>query len=101
MFYRGPNEDSQNKRKGMMFSSMAFSKDLFDDQASITFNVRDIFNTAKREMETTTSIYYTEAVHQWRKRSFNLSFTYRFNQQKKRSRDRGQNGDGGDDMGFD
>ena len=102
VFYRGPSQDSQNKRKGMMFSSMAFSKDLFDDKASLTLNVRDLFNTAKRQMETTTAIYYSEAEHQWRKRSVNLSFTYRFNQKKKRTRgERGENGDGGDDMGFD
>lgn len=98
LFYRGPSEDSQNKREGMIFTSMALSKDLFKDQASITFNVRDLFNTAKRKMTTTTDIYFSKSEFQWRQRSFNLSFTYRFNQQKKRERNKeGQRGNGGDE----
>ena len=102
VFYMGPREDSQNKRESMLFTSMAFSKDLFNEKASLTFNVRDIFNTAKRQMESFTDTYYSDAEFQRRMRSFNLAFTYRFNQKKKRSRgNRGENGDGGDDMGFD
>lgn len=100
VFYRGPQEDSQNKRQGMLFTSMAFSKDLFDDNASITFNVRDLFNTGKRQMETTTAIYYSESEYQWRMRTANLSFTYRFNQKKKRERGNRENGGEDDDMGF-
>ena len=97
VFYRGPREDSQNKTDGMIFTSMALSKDLFKDKASITFNVRDLFNTAKRKMETTTNVYYSISEFQWRQRSFNLSFTYRFNQQKKRERGNGERGNGGGD----
>lgn len=101
LFYRGPSEDALNKRKSMLYTSMAFSKDLFNDKASITFNVRDLFNTGKYQIESITDSYTSEAEFQRRRRSFNLSFTYRFNQKKKRSRSRGENGDGGDDMGFD
>ncbi len=97
LFYRGPSEDARNKSDGMFSTNMAFSKDIFNDNASISFNVSDLFNTRKRSMETTTPTYTATSEFQWRERSFNLSFTYRFNQQKKRQQ---RNGYGGDDMDF-
>lgn len=84
IMYRGPQKDAQNQRKGMIFSSTAFSKDLFQEKASISLSISDLFDTHKRNMETTTPTYYSDAEFQWRGRSFNLSFTYRFNQKKKR-----------------
>ena len=101
VFYRGPREDAQNKRKAMTFSSMAFSKDLFNEKASLTFNVRDLFNTARHAMESTTATYTSDAEFRRSGRTYNLAFTYRFNQKKKRNgRNRGENG-GGDEMDFD
>lgn len=98
VFYMGPSEDAQNKRKGMFSTDMAFSKDLFGDRASLAFNVSDLFNTRKRSMESFTSTFNSASEFQWRQRSFNLSFTYRFNQQKKEQRrmDRSNGGEGGD-----
>ena len=63
---------------------MAFSKDLFDDRASIAFNVNDLFNSRKRKQTTSTPTFDAYSEFQWRERSFNLAFTYRFNQKKKR-----------------
>ncbi|MEO5788401.1 MAG: TonB-dependent receptor domain-containing protein [Gelidibacter sp.] len=99
IFYMGPSEDAQNKTKGMFSTDLAFSKDVFKDQGSIAFNVSDVFNTRKRSMDSFTSAYTSSSEFQWRQRSFNLSFTYRFNQQKKqqRSMDRGN---GGEDFDF-
>ena len=92
--YNGPSEDAQNTRQGIFSTTMAFSKDLFQEKASIAFNVNDLFNSRKRIQTTTTPTFDAESEFQWRERSFNLSFTYRFNQQKKRE----QRGDyGGDD----
>jgi outer membrane receptor protein involved in Fe transport len=92
LFYRGPSEDAQNKRKGLISTSMAFSKDLFKEKASLAFNVSDLFNSRKRQQETLTETYSSTSEFQWRERSFNLSFTYRFNQKKKRER-RGSGGE--------
>lgn len=100
MFYMGPSEDAQTKRKGMFSTSMAFSKDVFDDRGSIAFNVSDIFNTMKRSMESFTPTFTSNAEYQWRERSFNLSFTYRFNQQKKQQRNMERNGDEGGEFEF-
>ena len=72
---------------------------MFKGDASIGFNISDVFNSRKRILESTTDSFDSYSEFQWRVRSFNLSFTYRFNQQKRNQRDRGMNG--GDDMDFD
>jgi len=95
--YRGPNEDAQNIRKGLFSANLAFSKDLFKDKASIAFNVSDVFNSRKRQSESFTNTFRSEGEFQWRERTFNLSFTYRFNQKKKRQR--GNGGQNFDDEG--
>jgi len=97
LFYMGPREDAQNKSKGMFSTDLAFSKDLFNDRASLAFNVNDVFNSRKRITDSFTDTFDSYSEFQWRQRSFNLSFTYRFNQQKKQQRDRGQNNNGGGD----
>lgn len=101
LFYGAPSEDAQNKTKGMFSTDVAFSKDFFKDSASLAFNISDVFNSRKRIMESTTPTYISTGEFQWGRRSFNLSFTYRFNQQKKQERQRGdQNGGGNDNMDF-
>ncbi|WP_375242356.1 TonB-dependent receptor domain-containing protein [Lacinutrix sp.] len=94
--YNGPSADAQNTRKGIFSTTMAFSKDLFNENASIAFNVNDLFNSRKRIQTTTTPTFNAESEFQWRERSFNLAFTYRFNQKKKVEK----RGDYGDDGGF-
>jgi outer membrane receptor protein involved in Fe transport len=84
--YRGPRETAQSKSKGALYTNMAFSKDLFKGDASISARVSDLFNSSKRKTNTYTDTYNSYSEFQWRQRSFNLSFTYRFNQQKKRQR---------------
>ena len=100
IFYMGPSEDAQNIRKGMFSTDLAFSKDFFDESASLAFNISDLFNSRKRQMESTTSTFYSDSEFQYRQRSFNLSFTYRFNQKKKQNRERGNQEGGGMDMDF-
>jgi len=97
--FRGPRETAQNKSKGIFSTNMALSKDLFEEKASIAFNVSDLFNTRKRISDIFAPTFTGSSEFQWRERSFNLSFTYRFNQKKKRQRQRGGN-DGGDGEEF-
>ncbi len=99
LFYAGPSEDAQNKRKGEFGLDLAFSKDLFKDKASLAFNINDVLNSRKRRAESTTDTFFSDSEFQWRKRSFTLSFTYRFNQQKRQEKQRG-GFDGGNDMHF-
>ncbi|WP_299895885.1 TonB-dependent receptor [uncultured Aquimarina sp.] len=95
-FYAGPNENAQTKSEGLLSVNLAFSKDLFKEKASLTFNVSDLFNSRKRRSVSTTETFVTDSEFQWRERSFTLSFTYRFNQKKKRQRSRNNFG-GGDE----
>jgi outer membrane receptor protein involved in Fe transport len=81
--YDGPRIDAVNKREGRFSSNMAFSKDLFKEKASLTFSINDLFNTQRRNLESTTPTFYSDSYYRWRVRSYNLSFTYRFNQKKK------------------
>ena len=97
MFYMGPRQDAQNKTKGIFSTDVAFSKDVFKEKGSLALNISDLFNSRKRISNTTTPTFKSYSEFQWRQRSINLSFTYRFNQQKKKQqRDRNMNDDGGD-----
>ncbi|WP_430412697.1 TonB-dependent receptor domain-containing protein [Kordia sp.] len=99
LFYRGPSEDAQNIRKGLFTTNLAFSKDLLNERASIAFNVSDLFNSRIRRSEAFTDTFFSEGEFQWRERTFNLSFTYRFNQKKKSERN-GRDQDDNDEGGF-
>ena len=88
MFYRGPTENAQTKSEGILSVNLAFSKDLFKEKASMTFNVSDLFNSRKRISNSITPTFISDSEFQWRERSFNFAFTYRFNQKKKRQRSR-------------
>ncbi|WP_242009140.1 outer membrane beta-barrel family protein [Robertkochia solimangrovi] len=88
-FYMGPQENSQTKTEGMFSVDMAFAKDILKDNATITLNVSDLFNSRKRQSFTQNPNSSSDSEFQWRVRQVNLSFVYRFNQSK---RDRNRNG---------
>ncbi|MDO5509988.1 MAG: TonB-dependent receptor [Weeksellaceae bacterium] len=96
-FYRGPQANAQTLRKAIMGLDFGISKDLFNRDATLSFNVRDIFNTRRRRAENYGADWISQMDSQWNVRTFTLTFSYRINQQKQRER-RGR-GDGGDDMG--
>lgn len=97
VFYRGPSENSQTKNKSMTFVSLAFSKDVFGDNGTLSFNVSDLFNTAKRRSYTETEFFTSESEFQWRQRQFTLGFMYRFNQPKGKGNSKQKGGQGNDD----
>lgn len=100
MMYRGPRQNSQSKRDGMFMTNLAFSKDILKGNATLVFNVDDLFNTRKRESVTTTDTFIENGTFQWRERQFRLSFTYRLNRKKERQRQRmGNGGDEGEGFG--
>ena len=95
-FYRGPRENAQTKTDGIFSLDLAFSKDLFKDKATLSFNVRDLLNSRKRKSFTETEFFTSDSEFQWRERQFNISLMYRFNQPKDRRNGRGRNN--GDDF---
>ena len=92
-------ENAQGRRDGILTIDLAFSKEIFKDNATISFNVRDLLNSRKRNSTTTTPFFQRYSESQWRQRQINLSLLIRFNQQKKRN-ERNNNDDGDGDMDF-
>jgi len=80
--YRAPQATPQGKVLGNASVNMALSKDVLNDKATISVNVQDLFNSRKRVFEMSLPQANSYSEMQWRERTINLSFTYRFNQTK-------------------
>ena len=98
--YRGPEETAITKRDGNFSVDLAFSKELFNDNASLTFNVRDLLDQGGWKTETFNQTFYNDSEYRWRQRSYTLNFTYRFNQKKNQNRRQMRSG-GYEDGAFD
>ncbi len=88
-FYRGPSDEIQGTQDGILSIDLAFSKEILNENATISLNVRDLLNSRKRSEYTLTDEFEQNNEFQWRQRQINLSLIYRFNQQKKRNERRG------------
>ncbi|WP_026838751.1 outer membrane beta-barrel family protein [Gillisia sp. JM1] len=98
-FYRGAQENAQTQSDGIFSLDLALSKEIFKERATLSFNVRDLLNSRKRNSLTTTDRFIQESEFQWRERQFTLTLIYRFNQKKRdqnRNRQNGGEDDGGD-----
>lgn len=93
--YRGPSENSQTETEGIFALNLALSKELFNENATLSLNVSDLFNSRKRKSFTQGTGFTSDSEFQWRERQITATFTYRFNQQKNQ-RDRQRNGNGDD-----
>ena len=96
--YRGARENAQSRDKGIFSLDLALSKEFLNDNATISLNARDLFNSRKGRSTTTTDFFSSFNESQWRQRQINLSLIYRFNQQKQRNNR--ENKGGGDDFEF-
>ena len=93
--YRGPNESSFGKSKGFLYTDLALSKDILNDNATINFRFSDLFNTGKYDYQTITAVAVTDGIYQRSEPTYTLTFTYRFRQEKNRqSGRRGSYGQG-------
>jgi hypothetical protein len=88
--YRGPNDSAFGKSKGFLYTDLALSKDILNEDATLNFRFSDLFNTGKYDYQTTTSLAVTNGIYQRREPTYTLTFTYRFRQEKNRQR-RGSN----------
>jgi outer membrane receptor for ferrienterochelin and colicins len=80
--YNGAQNTAQGKNLDQFSMDTAFSKDILKDKATITFNISDVFNTRIMRSYTNLENQTSYGEMQFRKRQFNLSFTYRFNKGK-------------------
>jgi len=104
--YNGEQKTAQGKNLGQFGMNTAFSKDVLKDKATIAFNISDIFNSrimksyTYLENDVTHESQKAYSEMQFRRRQFNLSFTYRFNKPKsERDRNAQPKNDGGGDGG--
>ena len=97
VFFRGPSQSAFGSRKAFGGLNIAFSKDLFNENATINLNFSDVFNTQIYKWRTFTENVITSGEYQRRKPVYRLTFTYRFRQDKERQRRGGGDGygDGG------
>lgn len=96
--YRAPRTTTQGKSKSMTGIDLAFSQDILKDNATVSLSVNDLLNTQLRRYTTYGEDFYSDGSYRWRRRQVVLSFNYRLNQKKKRSRERnrGDDFDGGE-----
>jgi outer membrane receptor protein involved in Fe transport len=86
--YNGEQKTAQGKNLGQFGMNTALSKDVLKDKGTIAFNISDIFNSrimrsyTYLQNDTTLESQTSYGEMQFRKRQFNLSFTYRFNKAK-------------------
>jgi outer membrane receptor protein involved in Fe transport len=91
--YEAKMQTPQGYRKPNYFLDVAISKDILKNNATITLNVSDLFNTRRHRHVTEGTTFYTESDGQWRRRQANLTFSYRLRQQKKRGGGMEEGGD--------
>lgn len=98
VMYRSPQQSSQGRTLSMTSLDLSASKDLFKKKATLSLNVRDVFNSRKFRSETTTSEFTSYNEFQWATRQVVLTFSYRFGTQTKQQKRNNAGGDGGGSM---
>lgn len=97
VMYRSPRRNSQGSQRAITSLDLGVSRDVLKNKGSISFTVRDVFNSRRWRSTTDTEELFRVNEFQWANRQFMLSFTYRFGQNNKKSK-RGDGGDGGGDF---
>lgn len=93
--YFAPEVTPQGEILSMWWLDFGISKDIFDNNATITLSGQDIFSTRMRRSIVNDVTFYRYSEYQWRKGQVTLTFSYRINQAKQRQRS-SFDGDGGD-----
>jgi len=90
-FYFGPSITSQGNREGSGMINVALRQDFFDNNLSVTLNLRDIFDTMHFEYAYDTPEFYSYFSFNRKSPTFDITVTYRLNDFKsKKERENGQ-----------
>ena len=95
----GPHKEPLGMRKGNWWMDLAVSKEVFHGNGTITFNVRDLFNSRSWGGESWGDGFWQYNTSTWNRRSFSINFNYRINQQNMRRNRPGGGEEGGGDEG--
>ena len=95
--YRSGQITPQGRSLPFYGVDLGLNKDILNDKGTLTFSVRDLFNTRRwRDEVRTEAIFRTVEAQRWGRQQFILAFNYRLNQEKARGgRGRGGDGSGG------
>ena len=90
--YRAPMKTLQGRMKSMAGMDLALRQDVLKGKGTLTLNVRDLFDSKRFGMESYLPTRNIDRTMRWSRRTFNLSFSYRFGSQdlsrnKKRDND--------------
>ncbi|OIN56223.1 outer membrane beta-barrel family protein [Arsenicibacter rosenii] len=88
--YEAPQKTPQGRRKSIATLDLAISKDILNNNATLTLNVIDVFNSRRFRSITEGDNFYTYGSSQGRLRQINLTFNYRLRQAKKKAKDVGE-----------
>lgn len=86
--YMGKMKTPQGNRLPSWFLDLGMAKDLLKNKATLTLNVRDVFNSRGHAFETFGHNFYSKSDFRWGSTTITLNFNYRINQQKKRGNDK-------------
>lgn len=78
--YRAPRITAQGRGSEMFGLDAALRLDMMKKKASLSFNLRDVFNTRKWGMRTETDSFISEFERRMQGRQATLTFSYRFGQ---------------------
>ena len=84
--FRGANNRGQLSRKALYRMDFGMSKSLFNDNASLSINFKDIFDSWEWNIKTKGENFKQEIRSQIRVPQLNVSFIYRWNQERYKGR---------------
>lgn len=96
-----PHKEPLGRRDGEWWIDMALSRDFFNGNGTLTFNVRDVFGTRGHGGDSWGDHFVKYSTNTWNKTTFQLNFSYRINQQPGAKRDKRQMNDDYDGGGED
>ncbi|MDO9260313.1 MAG: outer membrane beta-barrel protein, partial [Flavobacteriaceae bacterium] len=82
--YNAPSQGAISKRKEYQFVNASLSKEFWNNNATLTLTVSDLFDSNKLKRTINTAVGITDNVFQWNERFFVLNFNYRLNQKEKK-----------------
>jgi len=94
--YRSPRITTQGRSRAVYALDLGLSRDIFNGKGSVSFNVRDVFNSRKYRSTVTGPTFTRELLYQRRLRQYTISLTYQLNQDPRKNRGGGDRAGGGD-----
>ncbi|MFO7845153.1 MAG: outer membrane beta-barrel family protein [Balneolaceae bacterium] len=82
IYYRGARQTTQGRNNGRSFVGSGLSREIMDGRATLSLNVRDLFNSRQSDREVINPQSYTNNQYSWSSRSFRLNLRYNFSSER-------------------